>query len=121
MCIRDSLGLAHAGDLRVGVDDGGDGVVAHPVLFAQDVVDGNLALPVGGVGQHGLAVDVAGGIDAGDVGAHILVGDDGAPLGVDADGLQTQVGSEGPPADGEEHLVGGDGLGLDVYKRQPLT
>ena len=93
--------LAHAGHLRVGVDDGGDHVVAHLVPDAQHVVDGHLGLPVGGMGQQGLAVAVTDGVHPGHVGTQVPVRDHGGAVGLDAQFLQAQPGGIGtaPGAD----------------------
>ena len=62
------LGGTHAGCLRIGEDGAGDDVEADAVGLAQDMVDGTQALCLGGMGELDATVDVADGIDAGDVG-----------------------------------------------------
>ncbi len=115
-------GVAHAGHLGVCVDDRGDGLVAHAVLYAQHVGHGHLAFAVGGVGQHAFAVDIACRPDAGHIGAHFFVGEDGAALGGNAQALQPQALAGGPPANGKQHLFGLHALALAVlFKRDPAA
>ena len=65
-------------------------MVAHDVLLAQNGVHAHLGLPVGGVGQHDVAVAVARGEHALHVGAALIVHDDARPVGLHADGLKAQ-------------------------------
>ena len=106
--LRFFLGQAAGGDFRLGVDDGRVGVIAHDVLLAQDGVDAYLGLAVGGVSQHDVAVAVACGEHAVDVGAALRVHDDAGAVGLDADVLKADALNVGAAADGEQHLVGRD-------------
>ena len=103
------LGAAHGGDLGVGVDHRRVGVVAHAVALAQDGVDGDLGLAVGGVGQHVVAVHVADGVHIRHIGAALRVGGDARTGEAHADALQAQALHVGAAADGQKHLVGGHG------------
>ena len=103
------LGAAHGGDFGVGVDHRRVGVVAHAVALAQDGVDGDLGLAIGGVGQHVVAVHVADGVHVRHVGAALRVGGDSLTGEAHADALQAQTLHVGAAADGQEHLVGGYG------------
>ena len=78
------LGGTHHGNLRVGEARRGDGVVVRLVRPAADALDGADALGGRGVGQHHLAVGVAGAVHAGDH-LPVVVAGQNPPLAVDGD------------------------------------
>lgn len=51
-CYSFGLGEPYAGDFRIGIDDTGDGIVAHPGRQAEDVIDGHLCFTRGCMCQH---------------------------------------------------------------------
>ena len=100
------LGGTHAGCLRIGEDGAGDDVEADAVGLAQDMVDGTQALCLGGMGELDATVDVADGIDAGDVGLHVVIDGDALAVVGNASSLQVEVVHVGAAARGDEDDVG---------------
>ena len=113
---RDALGLtalfrfADAADFRVGVDDRGYGVVTHEVAFAEQGIDHHFGFAVGDMGEHPDSVDVAGGIDARNVGLAPLIDDDASLFHQDAEVFQAKTGGHRAAADGEQDLGRSDRL-----------
>ena len=91
LCLDRLCGFADRGDLGVGVNDCGNGIIVHSVGLAEHIVDGNLALAVCGVGKHGLAVHVACRPDVCNVCLKLIVCNDSASLGKNADVLKTDA------------------------------
>src|SRR5690606_3946540 len=106
------LGLADAGDLRVGVHDAGDGVVVDVAHAGRDALDAGDALFLGLVGQHRAGDHVADGVHARHgrlvVPVHL---DLPALVGFQADVLETQAVGVGPAPGGYQHAVA-----LDVFE-----
>ena len=97
LLVSDSGGLqlffrvAHHGHFRMGVNHGGQRVVAHRILHVEHVVDGNNAFAGGGVGQHAPSRHIAAGPDPRNVGFALLGSLDAFCSKVDANLFQTQV------------------------------
>ena len=101
------FGLAHAGDLGVGVDHAWDDAIVHMAMFARDHLGRCHALVLGLVGQHRALDRVANGIDAGNVGTPLGVGGDLAALGhLHAQRFQPQPVGKGLAAGGDQHHLG---------------
>ena len=66
------------------------------------------------MGQHHLAVDIADGVDAGDIGAQMSVGLDGLAVKLQTDGLGVEPVGIGGAAHGHEHHIRRDRLRLAV-------
>ena len=112
------LGRAHRRHLGPSVDHTGDRLVVDvPGLSGEQLGDGH-ALVLGLVGEHLAADDVADGEDAGNVGLELAVDrDEAAVVDLDADRLQPQTLGVGPPADGNQHHVHLQGLGVAALHR----
>ena len=100
------FGLADPGDFRVGVHDGGDGVVVYMAVVFGQVFDGCDGFFFGFVCEHGPEGAVADHADVGDFGTVFRVDDQAAAVvGFDADGVEVQAGGVGSSADGYEDDV----------------
>ncbi len=78
--------------------------------LARDGLDHRDGFLLGLVRQHGAGGDVADGPDSGGRGAAMVGLDEAAFVGRHPDTLQAQALGIGTAADGEQHVVGGDGL-----------
>ena len=103
------------GDFGIGKDDGRDGLRLERGRFAQQGLDGHLALVRGLVRQHRLAGHVADGQDVRIGGALVLVGDDETLfIQFDVGVFQPDAGAVGTPADCDQHaaeLLGAPAIG----------
>ena len=67
-------------DLRIGVDDTGNGVITHFVFQSGEVVDHHFAFATGCVGQHRKSCDIAGCVDIRYVCSHLGIDFDSSAL-----------------------------------------
>ena len=113
------FGLTDPGDLRVGVNNPGNGVEVDMPMLAGDALSHGHALFFGLVRQHGAAHHVTHRPDLGQVGLAIGVHHDGAALvELQAHGVSRQAGGVGHAADRDDQLVNvqryGFALGVGV-------
>ena len=101
------LGEAHHGRFRIAVDAGGDAVQIQLLAgLSGDVVGSQQALGGGYMGQLHLAVDVADGVHAGDIGpAEAVDLHKALPVHLYAEGFQADAPGVGNPASGHEDHV----------------
>lgn len=99
------FGQADAGHFGIRVDYARNRVVAHPVRAARQVVDDDLALAAGRVGQHREPGDISRGEDVRSVRAHLVVDLDGSPVHLDAEVFQTESCRYGASTDAHQDLV----------------
>lgn len=106
------LVLTDGGDLRVGVDDTGDGVVVDVAVLASHDLDSGNTFLLGLVGEHGTSDNITDGVDRGDVGAEVVVNLDHAAVKSDTELLETEAISVGTTTSGDEDDITLDNLGL---------
>lgn len=98
--------VADPRDLRVRVDNGGNGHVVDVTDTAGQLFDDGDTFLFGLVRQHGTLDDVTNGVDVGHGGAEVVVnGHATSFVELDADLLQAQVVGEGATTHGHEHDV----------------
>ena len=103
------LAEADARDFRIGVDDGRHEIPVDVAGPAGDPLGHGRAVLLGLVGEHRAGDDIADGPDAGHGGAQVVVDLDALLLvELHAGLLEAEVFRDGPPADGDEDLVGGE-------------
>ena len=116
------LGLAHRGDLRMGVDHVGNRVVVDMTITGGDVLDTGHPFVLRLVRQHGPGNHIADGVDPFGRGAEMLVDtEEPASIGLQAHRFETQVLGVGPATDTDQHPITGDRLpALGLHPRSRL-
>lgn len=100
------LVLSNPGNLRVGVDDGGNGAVLDVAVSTGNVLDSRDPFLLGLVGKHGTVGNVADSTDVGHIGPELLVDHDtAAVVDFDTDLLGAQARGDGSATDGDKHSV----------------
>ena len=128
-----SLGLvggeSHAGDLRVGVDAGGDGVQVGQGIAPGQALHAGGSLGGGHMGQLDAGGHVAHGVHAGHAGLEVLVHQDAAPLLFHGEVRAEQPLGVGTAADGAQHHLAldlgalallGKADGVSIFRRLHL-
>ena len=119
-CLGLLFGQTDSRHFRIGVNYARDCIVAHMVLLAEYVVNGDFAFAACGVREHGESCHVTGGIDSRNVGAHPVVHLDSARLAapveqhLHSEALEPVAADVCPAADAHEYLVTADPADLSV-------
>lgn len=110
------LVLTNPGDLGVGVDDGGNGIVVDVTVAGGNHLRDSEALILGLVGKHRAKGGVTNAADVGDVGLELRVNNDAtAVVELDTNVLETETLGVGATANGDKDDISVE-LGLHQHE-----